>query len=173
MIHMGICQKKYHTLPPAAHTYPNHWNLPEPPERLPPRCTTHIALAVSSKSLLSFSFAPYVCVCVSLSPLFCLADYRQQQCAGPDTFALLCLLSTVGVKDLPSHKAPLLDARMDCTHKCHIQSSHTHKLHAHTALEIIQKMSLKHHTTLWLVSWPQMYNFEASAPIMGEKQGRF
>lgn len=52
--------------------------------------------------------------------------------AGPDTFALPCLLSTVGVKDLPSHKAPLLDARMDCTHKRHIQNSQMAELHAHT-----------------------------------------
>lgn len=109
--------------------------------RLPPSCTTHIALAGSSKILLSFSFAPYVCVCVSLSlSLPCSAWLTTDSSsvsvrwAGPDTFALLCLLSTVGVKDLPSHKAPLLDARMDCTHKCHIKNSHTHKRHAHTQL---------------------------------------
>lgn len=67
--------------------------------------------------------------CVSV--MFCLADCRQQQCvsvqwAGPDTFALLYLLSTVVVIDLPTHRDPLLDIRMDCTHKYNVERKVLH-----------------------------------------------
>jgi len=52
-----------------------------------------------------------VCVCV------CVCVVGRPRHIHPHTPHLL---STVGVKDLPSHKAPLLDDRIDCAHKCHL-----------------------------------------------------
>lgn len=138
MIHMGICQRKYHTLPPTAHMFQPHMHIGT---HVYPLVVPPILLLLGAPKFSSHSLSLPTSVCVSLSlSLPCSAWLTTDSSsvsvrwAGPDTFALLCLLSTVGVKDLPSHKAPLLDARMDCTHKCHIQNSHTHKRHAHTQL---------------------------------------